>query len=119
MYQMLFVFRQLTGQVTVISGYIILQTNLPELWARAGGHVSSIAHEAILPKIPDDVCGRFWNVSTNARLCAGYNLAHKGICRVRMGLLYMICYMLILALRLELVIAYQVSGDYSSASVTV
>ena len=30
-----------------------------------------------------------------------------------------VLYMIILALRLELVIAYQVSGDYSSASVTV
>ena len=49
----------------------------------AGGRVSDIAHEVILPKVPDNACGRFWGVSTDSRLCAGYDLAHKGICPVR------------------------------------
>ncbi|KAK2186845.1 hypothetical protein NP493_187g03043 [Ridgeia piscesae] len=45
-----------------------------------GGRVSDVAREVVLPKVPDNVCSSFWGVSTYSRLCAGYNLAHKGIC---------------------------------------
>ncbi|KAI0209738.1 Tryptase [Lamellibrachia satsuma] len=45
-----------------------------------GGRVSHTAREVVLPKVPDDACARFWHMSTNRRLCAGYNLTHKGIC---------------------------------------
>lgn len=45
-----------------------------------GGGVNDVALATVLPKISDDECYRFWRVSTETRLCAGYNLESKGIC---------------------------------------
>lgn len=66
-----------------ISSSIILVRNKILNWIAPGGRVSDVAREVVLPKVSDNVCGNYWGVSTYSRLCAGYNLAHKGICPVR------------------------------------
>ena len=38
--------------------------------------------EVELPKVADEECGRFWGIQAEDRMCAGYNLAQKGICSV-------------------------------------
>lgn len=45
-----------------------------------GGSVTSVANEVTLPKVADTECAQFWSVPAINRLCAGYNLAGKGIC---------------------------------------
>lgn len=45
-----------------------------------GGGVNDVALATTLPKVNDDECSRFWGVSTESRMCAGYNLEDKGIC---------------------------------------
>ncbi|XP_013394916.1 chymotrypsinogen A [Lingula anatina] len=46
----------------------------------SGATVSDHAMELPLPKLSDRECRRFWNVHRDTRLCAGYNLAAKGLC---------------------------------------
>ena len=40
------------------------------------------AKKVDLPKVNDDVCAYFYSIPAEKRLCAGYNLAAKGICSV-------------------------------------
>lgn len=47
-----------------------------------GGAVSQKAQEVNLPKINDFDCARLFMIDTRTRICAGYNLARKGICSV-------------------------------------
>jgi hypothetical protein len=52
--------------------------------------VEKVAMEVQLPKVSDRVCARFWGIDANDRLCAGYNLAQKGICDVSLFGLYLL-----------------------------
>lgn len=59
------------GQICIMKGWGCTSS---------GGAVSQKAQEVNLPKINDFDCARLFMIDTRTRICAGYNLARKGIC---------------------------------------
>ena len=51
----------------------------------SGGGVEDLASTVVLPIVNNDVCARIYasEFDFTGRLCAGYNLQSKGICKVR------------------------------------
>ncbi len=57
---------------------------------RVGGSVSDVAHEVVLPKVPDKTCKYIWGIQAKYRLCAGKQYAKVGICPVSNYVMYCI-----------------------------